>query len=149
MASTVDQPCSRSSFCGPLTASSNAAASRRQVDELDELLILVAADVGEAFDLPGHDGREAVASGRDRAPVVQRDGLPGLVHWKAPTGTSLDGVPMFEPNVNRCVKRVKKSTYHGSFFASESCVNAGSESMNALRGMRAYSSRQNHEPPTG
>jgi hypothetical protein len=55
---------------------------------------------------------------------------------------------MFAPNVNRWLNFVKKSTYHESFvWAIDSCVNAGSESMKALRGMRAYSSRQNQEPP--
>src|SRR5207249_4758776 len=33
---------------------------RRQIDEADELLILVAADVGEAFDLPGHRARTTI-----------------------------------------------------------------------------------------
>ena len=52
---------------------------RRQIDEADELLILVAADVGEAFDLPGHHAGE-VAAGRDgRAPVVEGHRLPGFV----------------------------------------------------------------------
>ena len=54
---------------------------------------------------------------------------------------------MFAPNVKRCEKRWKNWTYHGSALAMASCVNAGSESMKAVRGMRAYSSRQNHDPP--
>ena len=54
---------------------------------------------------------------------------------------------MFEPNVNRRSNRSKNSTYQGSALAIASCVKAGSESMNALRGMRAYSSRQNQDPP--
>jgi hypothetical protein len=66
---------------------------------------------------------------------------------KSPTGTGDAFVPMFDPKVNSRSNRWKNATYHGSAFAIASCVNAGSESMNALRGMRAYSSRQNHEPP--
>ena len=56
-------------------------------------------------------------------------------------------VPMLAPKVNRWSKRVKNSTYQGSALAMASWVNAGSESMNADRGIRAYSSRQNHDPP--
>src|SRR6185369_12544458 len=70
-----------------------------------------------------------------------------LCHVNLPTGTGDAGVPMFDPNVNRCVNCSKKPTYQGSAFAMASCVNAGSESMNTLRGIRKYSSRQNHDPP--
>ena len=67
---------------------------------------------------------------------------------KSPTGTSQAGVPMLAPKVKRCVNRRKNSTYHESFVcAIDSCVNAGSESMKARRGMAAYSSRQDQEPP--
>src|SRR5206468_3621282 len=52
---------------------------RRQIDELDELLILVAAHVREALDLPGHHGREAIARRAPGPPVGHRDRLPGLV----------------------------------------------------------------------
>ena len=54
---------------------------------------------------------------------------------------------MLAPKVKRCVKPRKKSTYHGSPLASASWVNTGSESMKMRRGMRVYSSRQNHAPP--
>ena len=54
---------------------------------------------------------------------------------------------MLAPNVNRWSKRRKKSTYQGTPLAMASCVKTGSESMNTRRGMRAYSSRQNHVPP--
>jgi len=68
-------------------------------------------------------------------------------HVKSPTGIADAGVPMFEPNVKRWVKCSKNATYHASFFAIASCVNAGSESMKTRCGMPAYSSRQNHDPP--
>ena len=74
-------------------------------------------------------------------------GCQVLCHVKSPTGTGDAGVPMFAPKVKRWSKRWKNSTYHGSALAMASCVNAGSESMNAFCGIRAYSSRQNHEPP--
>ena len=70
-----------------------------------------------------------------------------LCQVNAPAGIGDAGVPMFDPNVNRWSKRWKNSTYHGSAFAIASCVNAGSESMNTLCGIRAYSSRQNQDPP--
>src|SRR5581483_11545588 len=70
-----------------------------------------------------------------------------LCHSNAPVGIVDAEVPMFAPKVNNRSKRWKKSTYHGSALAIASWVKAGSESMNALWGMRAYSSRQNHEPP--
>src|SRR4051812_18970514 len=70
-----------------------------------------------------------------------------LCQTKSPTGTGDAGVPMFEPNVKRWSKVLKNVTYHGTAFAIASCVKAGSESMNARRGIRRYSSRQNHEPP--
>src|SRR5215831_220399 len=70
-----------------------------------------------------------------------------LCHVKLPTGTDDAGVPMFDPKVNRCVNCLKKFTYHGSALAMASCVNAGSESMNTLRGTAKYSSRQNQDPP--
>src|SRR4029077_21043919 len=61
---------------------------RRQIDELHELLILVAPDVGEALDLPGHDTRKPIArpdrSNAARDPVIQRDRLPGLVPGERP-----------------------------------------------------------------
>ena len=53
--------------------------ARRQVEVLQELLVLVASDVGEAFDLPGHDAGEPLARRFRRAPVVDRDRLPGVV----------------------------------------------------------------------
>src|SRR5260221_14329683 len=74
-------------------------------------------------------------------------GCQVLCQMKSPVGTNEAGVPMFEPKVNRGSKRRKNSTYHGSAFAIASCVNAGSEATKTLRGMRAYSSRQNQEPP--
>src|SRR2546426_5285165 len=52
---------------------------RRQLDELDELLILVATHVGEALDLPRHDAREEIAWVHVGAPVADRDRLPRLV----------------------------------------------------------------------
>ena len=55
------------------------AGARRQVDEADELLILVAADVGEALDLPRHDAGEPIARRDVRPPVLQRHRLPRLV----------------------------------------------------------------------
>jgi hypothetical protein len=70
-----------------------------------------------------------------------------LCQANAPTGTADAGVPTFRPKVKRRSKRLKNSTYHGSALAIASCVKAGSESMNALCGMRSYSSRQNHDPP--
>ena len=83
-------------------------------------------------------------AGRQSSSVT---GCQVLCHRKSPTGTGQAGVPMFEPNVNRWPNRWKNSTYHGSALAMASWVKAGSESMNALRGMRAYSSRQNQDPP--
>src|SRR4051794_18583793 len=74
-------------------------------------------------------------------------GCQVLRQVKSPTGTGERGVPMFEPNVNNRSKRWKKDTYQGSALASASWVNAGSESMNIFRGIRKYSSRQNHAPP--
>src|SRR5580765_1244074 len=74
-------------------------------------------------------------------------GCQVLCQVNGPVGTVDAGVPMLEPKVNKWSKRWKNSTYHGSAFAMASCVNAGSESMKALCGMRAYSSRQNHDPP--
>src|SRR4249920_1685358 len=70
-----------------------------------------------------------------------------LCHLKSPTGMEDAGVPMLAPNVKRRSNCLKNATYHGSALAIASCVKAGSESMNALRGIRAYSSRQNHDPP--
>src|SRR6266576_6125719 len=70
-----------------------------------------------------------------------------LCHTKLPTGTEDAGVPIFAPKVNKWLNCWKKLTYQGSAFAIASCVNAGSESMNALRGIAKYSSRQNHDPP--
>ena len=70
-----------------------------------------------------------------------------LCQVKAPVGIGEAGVPMLDPKVKRWSKRRKNSTYHGSALAIASCVNAGSESMNTLRGIRVYSSRQNQEPP--
>src|SRR2546428_14015540 len=70
-----------------------------------------------------------------------------LRHVNGSVGTADAGVPMFEPNVKRWVKCSKNATYHASFFAIASCVNAGSESMKTRCGMPAYSSRQNHDPP--
>ena len=64
-----------------------------------------------------------------------------------PTGTGDAGVPIFAPKVKRCVNRSKNATYQGSALAMASCVKVGSESMNADFGIRAYSSRQNQEPP--
>ena len=52
---------------------------RRHVHELDELLILVAADVGEALDLPGHHRGEAIPRRGVRAPVGHGHRLPGFV----------------------------------------------------------------------
>src|SRR5687768_8574198 len=62
-------------------------------------------------------------------------------------GTEQRGVPIFRPNVNSVLKRLKNSTYHGTPSAIASCVNAGSLSMKAENGMLAYSSRQNQHPP--
>src|SRR6266498_5408709 len=70
-----------------------------------------------------------------------------LCQVNAPIGIAEAGVPIFAPKVNRRSNRWKNSTYHGTPFAIASWVNAGSESMNTLRGIRAYSSRQNHDPP--
>src|SRR5262245_14846012 len=74
-------------------------------------------------------------------------GCQVLCQCKSPRGLLQAGVPMFDPNVNKCEKPWKNFTYQGSALAIASCVNAGSESMNARRGIRVYSSRQNHEPP--
>jgi hypothetical protein len=74
-------------------------------------------------------------------------GCQVLCQVNAPVGIGDAGVPMFAPKVNRWSNRRKNSTYHGSALAIASCVNAGSESTKILRGIRAYSSRQNHEPP--
>src|SRR5262252_2990066 len=74
-------------------------------------------------------------------------GCQVLFQEKSPTGIEDAGVPMFAPNVNRRSNRLKNSTYQGSALAIASCVNAGSESTKILRGIAAYSSLQNHEPP--
>src|SRR5437879_2760659 len=82
--------------------------------------------------------------------VRQSDNVIGchvLCHVKSPVGIGDAGVPMLAPKVKRRSKRRKNATYQGSAFAMASCVNAGSESMKILLGMRAYSSRQNHDPP--
>src|SRR4051812_47189642 len=84
------------------------------------------------------------AAGRQSSIVI---GCQVLCQTKSPVGTRDAGVPMFEPKVKRWSKRRKNSTYHGSAFAIASWVKAGSESTKTLRGMRAYSSRQNQEPP--
>src|SRR5687767_4409021 len=68
-------------------------------------------------------------------------------HAKPLVGTSHEGVPMLAPKVKRWSKPRKNSTYQGSPFAIASWVNTGSESTKTRRGIRAYSSRQNHEPP--
>src|SRR2546427_7349596 len=91
-----------------------------------------------------------VKRSRGASRVRQSSGVIGchvLCHVNVPTGIGDAAVPMFAPKVNRRSKRWKKSTYHGSAFAIASCVKAGSESTNTLRGMRRYSSRQNHDPP--
>ena len=62
-------------------------------------------------------------------------------------GTAEAGVPMLAPKVKWRSKPRKKFTYHSSPLASASCVNTGSESTNTLRGIAAYSSRQNQDPP--
>src|SRR4029077_10911594 len=74
-------------------------------------------------------------------------GCQVLCHVKVPVGIGDAGVPILDPNVKRRSNRSKNATYHGSAFAIASCVNAGSESTNTLCGMRAYSSRQNQDPP--
>ena len=74
-------------------------------------------------------------------------GCQVFCQWKSPVGTSQRGVPILAPKVNRWSNRRKKSTYQGTPLAIASCVKTGSESMNTRRGMRAYSSRQNHVPP--
>ena len=51
----------------------------REIDELDELLILVAADIREAFNLPRHHARKVIARRRRCLPVVERHRLPRLV----------------------------------------------------------------------
>ena len=84
------------------------------------------------------------------ASVAQSVSVTGCQVWcqlKSPTGTAHAGVPMLDPKVKRWVKRWKNSTYQGSALAMASCVKAGSESMKARFGIRAYSSRQNHDPP--
>jgi hypothetical protein len=68
-------------------------------------------------------------------------------HVKPAVGTSAAEVPMLRPNVNRWSKPRKNFTYQASPLASASCVNTGSLSMKALRGIAKYSSRQNHAPP--
>ena len=70
-----------------------------------------------------------------------------LCQVNAPVGTSESGVPMLAPKVNSRLNPRKKSQYQPTPFAIANCVNTGSESMNTRRGMRAYSSRQNHDPP--
>src|SRR5262245_40076082 len=74
-------------------------------------------------------------------------GCQVLCQAKGPTGTREAGVPMLAPKVKRWVKRSKNATYQGSALAMASWVKVGSESMNADRGMLAYSSRLNHDPP--
>src|SRR5262249_34823722 len=74
-------------------------------------------------------------------------GCQVLCQVKSPVGIGDAGVPMLAPKVNRWSKRSKNATYHGSAFAIASWGNAGSESTNTLRGIAAYSSRQNHDPP--
>src|SRR3954462_1396629 len=74
-------------------------------------------------------------------------GCQVLCQVKSPVGIGEAGVPMFAPKVNRRSKPRKNATYQGSPLAIASWVNAGSESTNTLRGIRAYSSRQNHDPP--
>ena len=85
-----------------------------------------------------------VAFERQSSKVI---GCQVLCHVNAPIGMGDMGVPTFAPKVKRRSNALKNSTYHGSALAIASWVNAGSESMNALRGIRAYSSRQNQEPP--
>src|SRR6266545_2311687 len=58
-------------------------------------------------------------------------------------GSGQRGVPMLRPKVNSLLNRLKNSTYHGTPSAIANCVKAGSLSMNAEKGMLAYSSRQN------
>ena len=74
-------------------------------------------------------------------------GCQVLCQANSPVTMSHAGVPMLAPKVKRCVNPRKNSTYHGSPLANASCVKTGSESMKMRRGIRAYSSRQNHEPP--
>src|SRR5947208_17049321 len=52
---------------------------RWKVQIFEEFLILVAADIREAFDLPGHHGRQAVLRHAVGPPGVEGDGLPGLM----------------------------------------------------------------------
>src|SRR3954447_804833 len=53
--------------------------SSGQVQDLEKLLILVAADVLETLDLPRHDGREARARWFPcRTPFVEAHRLPGV-----------------------------------------------------------------------
>src|SRR3989442_5151008 len=82
--------------------------------------------------------------------VRQRSETTGchvLCQVNPPVGTSEAGVPMLAPNVNKRSNPRKKSTYQPSPFAMASWVNTGSESTNTRLGIRAYSSRQNQEPP--
>src|SRR5262245_45765054 len=74
-------------------------------------------------------------------------GCQVLCQVNDPVGTGEAAVPMLLPKVNRRSNRSKNATYHGSALAIASCVKAGSESMNALWRIRAYSSRQNQDPP--
>ncbi len=82
----------------------------RQIDELQELAVLVAVDVGEALDLPGHDRGEAVAGAAPPAAATRpiTTGCQVLCHVKPPVGTSHAGVPMLAPNVNRCVEAAEE-----------------------------------------
>src|SRR5687768_9905274 len=66
---------------------------------------------------------------------------------KPEVGTEQRGVPMLRPNVKRVLNLLKNSKYQGTPSAIANCVNAGSLSMKAENGMRAYSSRQNQHPP--
>ena len=79
----------------------------------------------------------------NRSPAAARLGAPSsvvtgcqvLCQVKPPVGTSLAGVPMLAPKVNRWSKPLKNSTYHPSALAMASWVKTGSESMKTLCGI--------------
>src|ERR1700730_9544261 len=148
IASIVSQPCSRSSRCGPLRASSNGCAVRdgRSMNRTNSWSLLPPTSVKLSIChvITVVNRSPGGASVRQSASAT---GCQDLCHVNAPVGIDEAGVPMFDPNVNRWSNVRKNPTYQGSALAIASWVNAGSESMKTLRGMRAYSSRQNQEPP--
>src|SRR3954469_24158652 len=149
IAGSVDQPCCSRKFCGPFTASSNRGPVRagRSKNRRNSTSLLPPTFVKLSIvQLITDVYRFRRGASSDRQSDVTT-GCQVFSQLKSPVGTLHPSVPMFDPNVNRCVNPRKNVTYQASFFAMESWVNAGSESMNTRRGMRAYSSRQNQAPP--